>query len=632
MFQMFQMFQRFWFRPPRVLLLSFVAVTMLPAAALFWLGFRFFDQDRVLAEQRGRERREQAANLIVVALQQALDAAQQRLDHPIRDAPLDAVAVLFEDGRIESRPKMPFYPVVPSREQPSSELFARGEALEFQKQNYDEAIAAYQDMARFARSPQNLAIRAGAHLRIARNLRKAGKPSLALAEYDEIVRCGSASLEGIPADLVARRARFSLLRQLGRTAEAQKEADAVASDLNGGRWQLTRAAFLHYAEAAGYQPPPEAQAFAEAVDWLWNKRKLAPSGQEGLSFNGRDLTLLWRGNGALVAGPRYVEHYWLTPLDPLLKSQAVQLGLNKAAFPGAVLRERTNTGLPWTISVGDSEPDAEEKQLNSRRRFFLVAFCLLVSILCAASYTIIRAVNRELAAARLQSDFVAAVSHEFRTPLTLLRQITEIFMENRVADETQRETYYRAQARATERLHRLIESLLDFRRMEAGAKPYRFQPLDPALLVRKVVSEFQSETACNGYGVELRIQERVPAVDGDSDALTHAVWNLLDNAVKYSPNQRAIWVDVDRQGDAVAIAVRDKGLGIPTGEQKDIFRKFVRGAAARLHEIKGTGIGLAMVKNIVQAHGGKVLVESAPGIGSTFTIVLPPGKLVCHES
>jgi two-component system phosphate regulon sensor histidine kinase PhoR len=230
-----------------------------------------------------------------------------------------------------------------------------------------------------------------------------------------------------------------------------------------------------------------------------------------------------------------------------------------------------------------------------------------------------------LAAARLQSDFVAAVSHEFRTPLTLLRQITESFTENRITDEAQREAYYRAQGRATERLHRLVESLLDFRRMEAGAKPYRLQPLDPALLVQKVVTDFQTEAACNGYGVELSIHEGLPEVNADSDALTHAVWNLLDNAVKYSPDQRAIWVDVERQGEAIAIAVRDKGLGIPVGEQKTVFRKFVRGAAASASNVKGSGVGLAMVRHIVAAHGGEITVASEPGQGSTFTMLLPVG-------
>ncbi len=257
----------------------------------------------------------------------------------------------------------------------------------------------------------------------------------------------------------------------------------MVSDLNAGGWKLTPGAFLYYAEAAAYHAPPEGQAFAEAVEWLWGKRKLTPSGQETMLFEGRELTLLWRENNALVAGPRYVEDHWFAPLASLLKSPAVRLALNSPASPGAILRERGATGLPWAIAVSSADLDSDAREFTSRRRFLLAAFGLLVAVVCAAGYTIIRAVNRELAAARLQADFVAAVSHEFRTPLTLLRQITEIFTENRVADEAQRQSYYGAQGRATDRLQRLVESLLDFRRMEAGAKPYLFQPLDPALLV-----------------------------------------------------------------------------------------------------------------------------------------------------
>ena len=622
------MFLRFWLRPPRVLLVSFLAVTLLPAAALLWLGWRFLEQDRTLAAQRLHERREQAADLIVVALQQALAASLQQLERPVPSGAEDAVTLAFESDRIESTPKLLYYPLPPAPGRPATQSFARGEELEFTHQNYEGAIAAFQELTRSA----DAGIRAGAHLRIARNLRKAGKLDPALAEYQEMARCGSVLLEGTPADLVARRARASLLAQAGRIQEARNEAEAVASDLNGGRWQLTRAAFLHYAEAVEYRPPEQAQAFAEAVEWLWDQRKLTTSGQESMPFEGRDLTLLWRGNRALVAGARYAERHWFAPIEPLLKSQAVRIALNQRNAQGAILRSRASTGLPWAIGVSSAEPDREAIEFASRRRLLLAAFGLLAAIVSAAGYTMIRAVNRELAAARLQSEFVAAVSHEFRTPLTLLRQITEIFAENRVADETQRQTYYRAQERATDRLHRLVESLLDFRRMEAGASRYWFHPLDPARLVQKVVGEFQSEAACNGYGVELSVRGDVPPVDADSDALTHAVWNLLDNAVKYSPQQSAVWVDVGRQGDGVAIAVRDRGLGIPPAEQKVIFDKFVRGAASRLHEIKGTGIGLAMVRNIVDAHGGKVLLESTPGVGSTFTIVLPPGKHVCPES
>jgi signal transduction histidine kinase len=215
------------------------------------------------------------------------------------------------------------------------------------------------------------------------------------------------------------------------------------------------------------------------------------------------------------------------------------------------------------------------------------------------------------------------VSHEFRTPLTSLRQFTDLLNDDPDLPASKRRTFYQAQARATERLRRLVESLLDFGRMEAGARPYRLERLSIAPLVRGIVEDFRRDGAPDGFIVEASISDDSGAVDVDPDALARAVWNLLDNAVKYSGASRKVSVNVGAQDGSVAISVRDRGLGILRHEQDEIFKKFVRGTASRVHGIKGTGIGLAMVRHIVEAQAGTVRVESAPGEGSTFTIVLP---------
>ncbi len=251
----------------------------------------------------------------------------------------------------------------------------------------------------------------------------------------------------------------------------------------------------------------------------------------------------------------------------------------------------------------------------------LAAVALLV---IAASYLIARAVSRELAAARLQSDFVSAVSHEFRTPLTSMRQFTEMLVEDDNLPPEKRRSFYGAQERATRRLTRLVESLLDFGRMEAGARPYRHEPLDAGDLARTVVEEFRQEAACNGFTIDCILPDDRAMVNGDREALAQALWNLLDNAVKYSGDSRAVRVEVEG-GDQVAIRVRDEGYGILPSERNQILRKFARGSGARAHGVKGTGIGLAMVKHIVDAHGGKLVVDSEPGRGSTFTIRLAAG-------
>jgi signal transduction histidine kinase len=282
------------------------------------------------------------------------------------------------------------------------------------------------------------------------------------------------------------------------------------------------------------------------------------------------------------------------------------------------------TGLPWDISLTNANLEADMSQFTQRRQLMMIGFGLLALLVITAIYLIGRAVSRELAAARLQSDFVSAVSHEFRTPLTSMKQFTEMLVEDESLPIEKRRLYHHAQGRATLRLSRLVESLLDFGRMEAGARPYRIESLNAGELVMSVVDEFKQENNSINLNIKCDASGRFPVVNGDREALAQALWNLLDNAVKYSGDSPDIYVEVEDKNQ-VFIRVRDQGLGIASSETRRILRKFVRGSSAKSSGIKGTGIGLAIVKHIVDAHSGKVLIESELGKGSTFTIQLPKG-------
>lgn len=265
-------------------------------------------------------------------------------------------------------------------------------------------------------------------------------------------------------------------------------------------------------------------------------------------------------------------------------------------------------------------------QASDRRSLLIAGASLMLIVILGSGYVAHRAMSRELRFARLQSDFVGAVSHEFRSPLTTLRMITELLSQNRLSESRRQQSYVYLE-RETTRLHRLVEDLLDFGLMESGRKQYRVASHDAFQVVRATLSDFAEQAAANGFQVEAEFSSvngcQKAMIQVDEEALRRAVRNLLENAMKYSPECHTIWVNGSVEGNEVCIAVRDEGMGIAADEQRSIFQKFVRGDAAKEAGIKGTGIGLAMVRQIIEAMHGEIRLQSETGVGSTFTLVLP---------
>jgi signal transduction histidine kinase len=381
-------------------------------------------------------------------------------------------------------------------------------------------------------------------------------------------------------------------------------------------------------------------ARAAAVEYLWERWQEirqgtgSARGWQSLWAHRRPVLLLWDGSAerfaALAAGPRFLESRWGDIWRNLGITASLTDSESHDVLPAIIpegqqqaVRTPAETGLPWTLRIADANPAAGRAERANRRRLLLAGLAMVGIVVLVGGYFTTRAVSRELAVSRLQSDFVSAVSHEFRTPLTSMLHLTDSLERGIVADEIRRRQYYAALSHETMRLHRLVESLLNFGRMEAGAFEYRFDTADLAGLVEDVVADFRKDIVSGGHRIELRAEPGLPPVRVDREALSRVLWNLLDNAVKYSPGRTEVLVELVGEGEHVALRVRDRGPGIPVDEQKRIFEKFVRGAAARDAGVKGTGIGLALVRHTVRAHGGEVRIESLPGEGSTFTILLP---------
>ena len=277
-------------------------------------------------------------------------------------------------------------------------------------------------------------------------------------------------------------------------------------------------------------------------------------------------------------------------------------------------------GMVWAIKYpGTTIADIEARFL----RFHFAVLAALSLLMVGGVFLTYRNVSREMNLARLKSDFVANVSHELRTPLALIRLYAETLELGRLTAKEKYHEYFRIIREESERLTALINNILDFSRIEAGRKEYEFKETNLPDLVRSTLDSYRFQIEQNGFAFEENIARDIPPVNVDREAIARSLLNLVNNALKYSKDQKFIGVSLYRSNGCVKLEVCDHGIGIPPGEQEKIFEKFYRCGDPLVHNIKGSGLGLSLVRHIVRAHGGDVQVESAPEQGSKFTIALP---------
>lgn len=243
-------------------------------------------------------------------------------------------------------------------------------------------------------------------------------------------------------------------------------------------------------------------------------------------------------------------------------------------------------------------------------------------LLAGGIFLTYRNVSKEMALARLKSDFISNVSHELRTPLALIRLYAETLELGRLSNQDKREEYYSIIRKESERLTALINNILDFSRIEAGRKEYDFRETNLSELVRNTLESYRYQIDQHGFTFEEKIGE-VPSLKVDREAMARSLVNLVNNALKYSQDRKYIGVNLYRDNGLVKLEVIDHGIGIPASEQEKIFEKFYRVGNPLVNNIKGSGLGLSLVQHIARAHGGEVAVNSSPGTGSKFTITLP---------
>jgi signal transduction histidine kinase len=651
-------------RGHRKQILLFLLAIILPSLILVVFALRMISQEKELAQKRMVDERHRLAgdigqHLLVrlekIRLQESSAAANWTQLSAKRDYVNPEVVLigLVEGDRL----------LLPWEENEKSEEFRRllsssdfarsvrnAEKEEFAKKDFLRAAELYRQTMNAAQEPVQ---RGYARLLLARALVKAGRNKEALSHYRRILNLpsGVADEYGIPLSLYA----GGLLLDAG--VEHGEVLECIQTELEAKAW-LSPAEFYMLQEvverliktaleqsikdtAKDYQRMINEHILKleQALELQGDFQKIAfASAQEN---KGKRDESLWISYGEIP---------WLVSLAPALAGSQPLLFVVHAqdifaslrqdsgfseTFPSEfslVMGERSEgeslgpnfRGLK--IAFAESEDTALSKQWSFQRSFYLLALLLVLSVTLFGAYLLWRDVRRDVRMAEMRSQFVSSVSHELKTPLTAIRMFAETLRLGRSKNQKTQTEYLDTIVSESQRLTRLLNNVLDFSKIEQGKRIYRPDMTALSEIIQASARAMKYPLSQKGFELNVHVEEGLPAVRVDQDALEQAILNLLNNAMKYSGESHEIDLRLQRKDDHALIQVTDRGVGIDPREQKRIFEKFYRVPMPENERIVGTGLGLTLVSHIVKAHGGNIEVESAPGKGSTFSIYLPLGS------
>jgi signal transduction histidine kinase len=631
--------------------LLFLAAILLPCAALAGLGLRLLVQERELdAARSGDERRrvtrqlrqELTTRLERTSLRQiaALAARPGLLQAREYDDPSVALVALVSGGQLILPWEHAERPAV------SRNLLARGafaerlrqaERAEFADAEPARAVDLYRGAVNTADHPVQVA---SARLSLARVLVETGRESDGLAEYRNVVTASPDVVDahGIPLSLYA-------ARQLVKHGVTDLSAlECVQRILAGERWLSPPALYLLRDVVGGYIER------ALGDDGRRAKAAVAQKVSDELARTEQALALKARAAGLGRQENTWVPHgtpAWLVGTASAARGErpvvvAVRLDAALATLDAGAAASATVVGAIALKSAHDTDveplgPDLPGLVVRFRpadggtagdmgaTRLWVYGAALFVVIGATlfGAYLLWRDVRREVRLAEMRSSFVSAVSHELKTPLTAIRMFAETLRMNRPADAGTRDEYLDTIVNESERLTRLLNNVLDFSQIEQGTKRYRREPHSLADVVRFATRAMKYSLEQQQFVLRIEIEEDMPPARVDRDAIEQAILNLLANAMKYSGESRSIELRLRSADGAAVIEVGDHGIGIDPAEHARIFERFYRVPGPETDRIPGTGLGLTLVQHIAQAHDGRVTVRSAPGEGSTFSLVLP---------
>ena len=555
------------------------------------------------------------------------------------------------------------------------------EDAEYIRNDYMKAVSIYNDALL---KTNNQTIKARFLNHIARNLMKAGKYSEAAKVYSKIIidYPEEKTESGLPLDLYAKLQMTECYNKLGDKGSALKNDLNVFEDLLADKWNLNESQFKTYTSividrATGLISDNDGKSVEyksrfellenqfqyKTLQWQINNNiesfivpellgslqtnSPSPSQFEFSKRIGNEEYLI---SAVMIPGQNQPDNGGIlgTKLNNLYLQNSI---LNNAI---AEIQPLQNTTLYITSLSGDSirgiknnTPDAITTitlfddnfppwrleltyvgpkglgEISVFSSFYFWTIITLIIILVFGTALIVRIVAREMEILKIKSDFVSSVSHEFKTPLTSMKALTERIEKGKVTQPAKMKQYISIISHDIDRLIRLVGNILNFSNIEEGRKVYKKEETDIAIWLKEIINNYKKESIESDINISAEIGDNLPALYFDKDAMTQAIFNLLDNAVKFSRGEKMVRVTVEKYESSVIIKIKDKGIGIENDEKDKIFEKFYRGESAVKYYIKGTGLGLALVKYAVEAHNGHIDVESEPGWSTVFIITLP---------
>jgi len=624
-------------RPRRIALLA--GIVLLPILALGLLAFRTLQTEQIREGYQRRERQQQILRLLESDLSNWIMSQSAKVEESVLEFEIQ-----------ENRVFLPHLNVYistdydrlagPQLSDRDMKLWHNAQATEFRSAKPTEAIQSYRRLI-----SSDTVISSWAKLALLRLTLKHAAASDAALWLKEIEDTDQASLteSGIPIQVAA-----ALLLSEHDKEETFPETDEflnrTLSQLASGCWLLNAAQWSYYASEICSSTISSGDSCFEALESARLLESFAEIVNEVLALN---QSLEWRTEQPFAAHllpgiqsvlilfrEKYQNPGLILSIADLTREADTRLS-NLTAAEDFECRIGLSGNNQSAAAVSLSSFPFMEASFSERKQVFwrshlrkysiFYAITLLLFGAGAGLFFTYRAVAREMEVSRMKEEFVSSVSHEFRTPLSAIEALLERLESGKVRDEEMLHRYYQTSRREVQRLATMVNNLLDFSRLREGRQKFSFETIDLNQVADEVLQSFRNL----GFLPRLEdalCREEPLNISADKNAAYQCIYNLIDNALKYSPDGSKVTIGSGRQNGEVFLKVSDRGSGIAPEERERIFEQFYRAKNNDTHRIQGVGMGLALVKKFMQEHGGKLTLESRVGEGSTFQLTFPEVK------